>query len=142
MGLRNFFFLFILLPGMLLAQKPDALAKAFKNSGNDSAFALSRTGLPLRIFTVDNHYSRFEYWNALDSAAFSLAKGGVAGPFAQGDSLYYVKTVEVDSDIMMHAGQVFISPDRIGRDSALAIAERILKKTRNGTSFEDRKSTR
>jgi hypothetical protein len=135
MDLKKSIIVLFLLPAVLFAQMPNVIMKRFKNAANDSVFIVSEMKQSYHKYTVDR-LSQYVYWNALDSAAFELKKGDVCGPVLMNDTGYVIKTVEVDSDLMMHVGQIFVGPDRIGRDSAQAIAERILKKINSGTSFE------
>lgn len=127
----------IILSNSLFSQKEfkKEVIVDFQKSTQDSIFIQKNSDLPYSKENVDFGYGFDTSINQFHRDLLNGIPGQVYGPYKTETSIFYIKIISADTAYRARVGNIWININK-GRESALELANNILKEAQAGKDFD------
>lgn len=115
--------------------KLDIILREFASTNNDSVFVSANSKKAYKKFTVEQKY--FDSFEKVDSLIFySKNKGDILEVFYADNFQVYIKITKIDSLVKMRIGNIYLNPDKRGKEKNKKLASKILKTIKKTGGFD------
>lgn len=115
------------------------LLNIFLHTKDDSAFITRYSQIPYDLYEIDRSMPTITpYTGEQDSIIFNALPDQLIGPFYTDEYKAYIKLVACDTNYLLHAGNLYVNPDKHGgKSKAKKIAKQLQKQAQSGAiSFD------